>query len=109
MPDDAPDVPDDAPDVPDDAPDVPDDAPDVPDDVPDDAPDVPDDAPDDSPEVKEIEVGSKVKWTNNKGVELTGEVIKITPKSYKICCKPGKNIGDKGAIYMIKKEDVQLD
>ena len=38
---------------------------------------------------KEIVVGSKVKWTKGKK-DFKGEIVKISPKTYKICCKPGK-------------------
>jgi len=56
-----------------------------------------------------IIVGSNVKWTDNKGVKLTGIVEKITNKSYKICCKPGKNSGDSGSQYMVPIDKVQLN
>jgi len=56
-----------------------------------------------------IGVGSKVKWTDKKGNELKGIVEKITDKSYKICCKPGKKSGDKSSIYMVSIDDVSLD
>ena len=55
----------------------------------------------------EIVIGSKVKWTKD-GNELNGTVEKITDKSYKICCKPGKQSGDKGSTYMVPKELVSL-
>ena len=59
---------------------------------------------------KEIMIGSNVKWTKNSK-ELTGIVEKITSKTYKICCKPGKQSGDTGpgVLYMVPKEDVQLN
>ena len=59
---------------------------------------------------KEIMIGSNVKWTKN-GKEFTGIVEKITSKTYKICCKPGKQSGDTGpgVLYMVPKEDVQLN
>ena len=55
----------------------------------------------------EIVIGSKVKWTKD-GNELNGIVEKITDKSYKICCKPGKQSGDKSSTYMVPKELVSL-
>ena len=55
----------------------------------------------------EIVIGSKVKWTKD-GKELNGIVEKITDKSYKICCKPGKQSGDKSSTYMVPKELVSL-
>ena len=59
---------------------------------------------------KEIIVGSNIKWTKN-GKEFTGIVEKITDKNYKICCKPGKQSGDTGpgVLYMVPKEEVQLN
>ena len=60
--------------------------------------------------IKEILIGSNVKWNNPKdGEELTGIVEKITEKSYKICCKPGKQSGEKGSVYMVPKDRVQLN
>ena len=55
----------------------------------------------------EIVIGSKVKWTKG-GDDFTGIVEKITDKSYKICCKPGKQSGDKSSTYMVSKELVSL-
>ena len=55
----------------------------------------------------EITIGSKVKWTKD-GKGLNGIIEKITDKSYKICCKPGKKSGDKGSTYMVPKELVSL-
>ena len=55
----------------------------------------------------EIVIGSKVKWTKG-GDDFTGTVEKITDKSYKICCKPGKQSGDKSSTYMVSKELVSL-
>ena len=55
-----------------------------------------------------IIVGSNVKWTKN-GKTLTGKVERITKNSYKICCKPGKNSGDSGSLYMVPIKDVQLN
>ena len=59
---------------------------------------------------KEIIIGSNVKWIRN-GKEFTGIVNKITSKTYKICCKPGKQSSDTGpgVFYMVPKEDVQLN
>ena len=56
---------------------------------------------------KDIVVGSNVKWTKN-GETLTGKVERITKTSYKICCKPGKVSGEKGSLYMVPIDDVQL-
>ena len=56
---------------------------------------------------EDIVVGSNVKWTKN-GKTLTGKVERITKTSYKICCKPGKVSGEKGSLYMVPIDDVQL-
>ena len=56
----------------------------------------------------EIKEGSNVSWTKD-GKDFNGVVEKITDKSYKICCKPGKKSGDKGSTYMIKKDLVKLN
>ena len=56
-----------------------------------------------------IEIGSKVKWNNSSGKELNGIVEKITVKSYKICCKPGKVSGEKGSVYLVEKTQVSLE
>ena len=57
---------------------------------------------------KEIVEGSLVVWTKN-GKDFEGEIVKISPKTYKICCKPGKNKDDKGAaLYMVPKDIVKL-
>ena len=56
---------------------------------------------------KEIVEGSRVVWTKN-GKDFEGEIVKISPKTYKICCKPGKNKDDKGALYMVPKDIVKL-
>ena len=56
---------------------------------------------------EDIVVGSEVKWTKN-GETLTGKVERITKTSYKICCKPGKVSGEKGSLYMVPIDDVQL-
>ena len=51
--------------------------------------------------------GSRVEWTSgNKTIH--GIVEKITPKGYKICCKPGTKSGDKSSTYQVKKEKVSL-
>ena len=57
---------------------------------------------------KDIVVGSNVEWTKN-GETLTGKVERITKTSYKICCKPGKVSGEKGSLYMVPIDDVQLN
>jgi len=56
---------------------------------------------------KKIKLGTTVKWTKN-GKELTGVVEKITKKNYKICCKPGKQSGDKESVYVVNKGMVEL-
>lgn len=56
---------------------------------------------------KKIEIGSIVQWKKNNK-EFEGEIIKITEKTYKVCCKPGKNKDEKGALYMISKNSVKL-
>ena len=56
---------------------------------------------------KKIEIGSIVQWKKN-GKEFEGEIIKITEKTYKVCCKPGKNKDEKGALYMVSKNSVKL-
>ena len=63
----------------------------------------------DEPVSAEIEIGSKVKWTSKSGEELNGIVEKITKQSYKICCKPGKVSGEKGAVYLVEKTQVSLE
>jgi hypothetical protein len=57
---------------------------------------------------QKIEIGSKVKW-EDKGKSLTGIVEKETASNYKICCKPGKKPGDKGSVYQVPKDKVELD
>ena len=39
---------------------------------------------------------------------MTGTVEKITAKSYKICCKPGKSKDESGALYMVPQDKVEL-
>jgi len=52
--------------------------------------------------IKEIVIGSIVDFTL-KGVNKRGEVMAITQKGdkFKVCCKPGKNKGDKDSVYLI--------
>jgi len=57
---------------------------------------------------QKIEIGSKVKW-EDKGKPLTGIVEKETASNYKICCKPGKKPGDKGSVYQVPKDKVELE
>ena len=57
---------------------------------------------------QKIEIGSKVKW-EDKGKLLTGTVEKETASNYKICCKPGKISGDKGSVYQVSKDKVELE
>ena len=61
-------------------------------------------------EANTIGIGSNVKWTRN-GKEFTGIIDKITSKTYKICCKPGKQSSDTGpgVFYMVPKDDIQLN
>ena len=54
-----------------------------------------------------INIGSIVTWTRN-GKDFEGEVVKETPKSYKICCKPNKSKNDDKALYLIPKNNVVL-
>ena len=55
---------------------------------------------------KQIEIGDKVIW-EDAPIEY-GIVEKITPKKYKICCKPGKKSGEPKSIYLIDKDKVKL-
>jgi len=64
--------------------------------------------PDSDEVVKEIVIGSNVKWTKN-GQEYTGLIEKITKNSYKICCKPGKISGEKSSVYMVPQNIVKLN
>jgi len=57
---------------------------------------------------QKIEIGSKVRW-EDKGKPLTGIVEKETASNYKICCKPGKKSGEKGAVYQVPKDKVELE
>jgi len=77
------------------------------------AKDAPKEKPDKKDELEQsnldkIKEGSNVTWTKD-GKDFNGIVEKITDKSYKICCKPGKKSGDKGSTYMIKKDLVKLN
>lgn len=67
----------------------------------------PDKKPDKKEESIKITIGSNVEWMKGNK-KYNGIVEKITDKSYKICCKPGKQSGDKGSTYMISKEIVSL-
>ena len=60
------------------------------------------------PTPEKIEVGSRVTWAKN-GVTFNGEVVKITPKSYKICCKPNKTKTDANSLYMISQGEAKLE
>jgi hypothetical protein len=62
-------------------------------------------SPSATPEV--VKVGSRVTWKTN-GKVFEGEVVKITPKSYKICCKPNKTREEAKSLYMIAKENAKL-
>ena len=64
--------------------------------------------PENPPTPEKIEVGSRVTWTKN-GKTFNGEVVKVTPKSYKICCKPNKTQSDANSLYMISKGETKLD
>ena len=64
--------------------------------------------PENPPTPEKIEVGSRVTWTKN-GKTLNGEVVKITPKTYKICCKPNKTKTDANSLYMISKGEAKLE
>ena len=61
-----------------------------------------------SPSPQVVKIGSKVKWTKN-GKIFEGEIVKITPKSYKICCKPNKTREEANSLYMIPKGNVSLN
>ena len=63
-------------------------------------------SPSASPEA--VKVGSRVTWKTN-GKVFEGEVVKITPKSYKICCKPNKTREEAKSLYMIAKENAKLN
>jgi len=56
-----------------------------------------------------IKTGDSVKWTDDNGKELTGIVESKSPKKYKICCKPGKESGDKHSVYMVDRGKVSLN
>jgi len=64
--------------------------------------------PENPPTPEKIEVGSRVTWTKN-GKTFNGEVVKVTPKSYKICCKPNKTKTDANSLYMISKGEAKLE
>ena len=64
-------------------------------------------SPEQKQESDDIIVGSKVEFTL-KDKKIVGIVEKVTPKKFKICCKPGKNSGDKNSLYMIDKDIVKL-
>ena len=56
----------------------------------------------------EITIGSKVKWTKG-GKDFTGIVEKITDKSYIICCKEGKESGEKSSTHRVPRDIVSLN
>mgnify|MGYP003689036361 CR=1 FL=1 len=56
-----------------------------------------------------IKTGDSVKWTDDNGKELTGIVESKSPKKYKICCKPGKESGDKQSVYQVNRDKVSLN
>ena len=64
--------------------------------------------PENPPTPEKIEVGSRVTWTKN-GKTFNGDVVKVTPKSYKICCKPNKTKTDANSLYMISKGEAKLE
>ena len=64
--------------------------------------------PENPPTPEKIEVGSRVTWTKN-GKTFNGEVVKVTPKSYKICCKPNKTKTDANSLYMISKGEAKME
>jgi len=51
--------------------------------------------------------GSKVKWEKN-GKEFNGIIEGETAKSYRICCKDGKESGEKGSTWLVPKNLVKL-
>jgi hypothetical protein len=53
--------------------------------------------------------GSKVEWEKNgKKMEGVIEEMSKNGNSYRICCKPGKESGEKGSLYMVNKDIVKL-
>jgi len=59
---------------------------------------------------KKIVKGSNVEWIDKRGKKMKGIVIEITSKGDKcrICCKPGKNKGDKNANYLVAISELKL-
>jgi len=59
---------------------------------------------------QEIKIGSIVEWKDKNGKNMKGKVIAFTTKKDKcrVCCKPGKNIGDNGANYLIEVSKLKL-
>ena len=59
-----------------------------------------------------IKIGKIVKWTDSKGIELQGEIVRETKKSWIICCQPGKIKGNgkerDGRYYQVNRENVRL-
>jgi len=53
---------------------------------------------------KKIIKGSKVEWIDKRGKTMKGTVVEFTSKGDKcrVCCKSGKNMGDKNANYLIE-------
>ncbi len=49
---------------------------------------------------QKINIGSNVQWYE-KDKLLTGVVVSITTKSYRVCCKPNKKEKDKGSTYLV--------
>lgn len=59
---------------------------------------------------KKIIKGSKVEWIDKLGKTMKGVVVEFTKKGDKcrVCCKPGKNLGDKNANYLIEISKLKL-
>ena len=49
---------------------------------------------------QKINIGSNVQWYE-KDKLLTGVVVSITTKSYRVCCKPNKKVKDKGSTHLV--------
>jgi len=59
---------------------------------------------------QEIKIGSIVEWKDKNGKNMKGKVIQYTSKKDKcrICCKPGKKMGDKDANYLVDISKLKL-
>ena len=59
------------------------------------------------PVLDKIPNDSKVEWSKD-GKEFNGIIEGETAKSYRICCKPGKESGEKGSTWLVPKNLVKL-